>query len=120
MFVSLKFNQDDKDSEGNAFSALYVRFEDGKEVKHYTQDDYPRIIGLHNEVEIWDNELPEFKKMQLPSSYIQPYVSFLEDRMQVWTTFMPSSMSDKPDLEIPYLNVAGNWHKTEIKNYGIN
>lgn len=120
MLVKFKFIQNDHDNSGNPFPALHVQFEDGKCVKFITQDDYPRILGLRNETEIWDSELGEFKKMQLPFTYIQPYAAFLEDRMQIWCGFMPASMSDKADLEIPYSAVSGDWHEVEVPDMSIN
>lgn len=71
-----------------------------------TNDEYPRMWGLFNKVEIWEHGIQFMNKnqhLQLTEDFLQPYGCFLEDRMWIWLPTLPSLLDyNNPDKEIFY------------------
>jgi hypothetical protein len=115
MNVSFKFNENDVDDVGNKFSAVYVRLENGKESKFIAVDEYPRMHGLVNGVEIWDADFKQVKKWQLPIEFMQPYAAFCEEKMLLWPPTFPGFLQTEKPIEIPY-SMMNEWHTVSLKD----
>jgi hypothetical protein len=115
MNVSVRFNEDDVDNVGNKFPAVYIRLETGIIKKFLAMDEYPRVYGILNEVEIWDSENKAIKKMQLTKDYMQPYAYFGEEKMLLWPTTFPGNFESEKPIEIPYTDML-KWRRINLKD----
>lgn len=116
MELQIKFNKNDKDSVGNEFPALYIRY-DGNEMKFITQDDLPRMYGLKNGAEIMDSDQKALMKFQVTPDFFQPYAAFCDDRIMLWHPNVPAFIRMyKGDLEIPYSKLSQDWQTIHLEN----
>lgn len=110
----MRFNENDCDHVGNPFPAVYIKDHVGNEQKFLAKDEYPRIFGLLNDIEIWDSDLEKLKKnksFMVTPEYFQPYIMFCDDEVRIWNSNHPLCLDlFNPDFKVKYSDLK----KTEL------